>query len=150
MPDPAPTEPTTAGGPAHPEPIVEKPIDVDAVRSVVETDAAGAVVEFNGIVRNHDGGRSVLSLDYQAHPDAGVVLAECCRAIEAETGVAVAAVHRVGALQIGDVALYAVAASAHRAEAFAACAALVDRIKHTVPIWKRQHFTDGSSEWVGL
>lgn len=133
-----------------PEPIVKTAIDVDAVRSVVESETAGAVVEFAGIVRNHDGGRSVISLDYQAHPDAGAVLEECCRAIVAETGVAVAAVHRVGALQIGDIALYAVAASAHRAEAFNACAALVDRIKETVPIWKRQHFTDGSSEWVGL
>jgi molybdopterin synthase catalytic subunit len=59
-------------------------------------------------------------------------------------------VHRVGSLRIGDLALFAAAASAHRAEAFAACAALVDRIKAEVPIWKRQHFADGTSEWVGL
>lgn len=130
--------------------VVEAPIDTAAVRTAVESDAAGAVVEFAGVVRNHDGGREVLSLDYQAHPDASTTLAECCRAITNETGVAVAAVHRVGALKIGDIALYAAAASAHRADAFAACAALVDRIKETVPIWKRQHFTDGTSEWVGL
>lgn len=149
MPDTADTDAAPTGG-EHSEPITSAPIDIAAVRTAIESASAGAVIEFSGVVRNHDGGRHVLSLDYEAHPDAGAVLVECCRAITAETGVAVAAVHRVGALQIGEIALFAAAASAHRAEAFAACAALVDRIKATVPIWKRQHFTDGTSEWVGL
>lgn len=125
-------------------------IEEATVRRSVETPTSGAVVLFAGVVRNHDHGMSVLSLDYQAHPEAERVLADCCRQVTAETGVVVAAVHRVGHLEVGDVALYAAAAAAHRAEAFMACESLVNRIKATVPIWKRQHGADGSSEWVGL
>lgn len=130
--------------------ITREPIDEDAVRRSVEAPSSGAVVVFAGIVRNHDHGSSVLSLDYQAHPDAERVLIECCRQVAFETGVEVAAAHRVGHLEVGDVALYAAASAAHRAEAFAACQLLVDRIKTSVPIWKRQQASDGSSEWVGL
>lgn len=130
--------------------ITAEQIDEHAVRQAVETATSGAVVLFAGVVRNHDHGMSVLSLDYQAHPEAERVLADCCRQVTAETGVVVAAVHRVGHLEVGDVALYAAAAAAHRAEAFTACELLVNRIKATVPIWKRQHAADGSSEWVGL
>lgn len=130
--------------------ITAEQIDEHAVRQAVETATSGAVVLFAGVVRNHDHGMSVLSLDYQAHPEAERVLADCCRQVTAETGVVVAAVHRVGHLKVGDVALYAAAAAAHRAEAFTACELLVNRIKATVPIWKRQHGADGSSEWVGL
>jgi molybdopterin synthase catalytic subunit len=78
------------------------------------------------------------------------MLRECCERIAAESGLAVAAVHRVGSLAIGDVALAAAVASAHRREAFEACARLVDEIKLTVPIWKRQHYSEGASDWVGL
>ena len=136
-----------------PEPtavITETVIDDDAIRRAVESPSSGAVVVFSGVVRNHDGGRDILSLDYQAHPSAQEILAECCAAVAAETGLLVAAAHRVGHLAIGDVALYAAAAAAHRREAFDACELLVERIKSTVPIWKRQHYTDGASEWVGL
>lgn len=70
--------------------------------------------------------------------------------IAVETGIAVAAAHRVGELRIGDVALCAAASAAHRAEAFDACERLVELVKQRVPIWKRQHFVDGVSEWVGL
>ncbi|MCX7520880.1 molybdenum cofactor biosynthesis protein MoaE [Microbacterium sp. STN6] len=130
--------------------ITDEPIDEAAVRSAVEADESGAVVLFAGVVRNHDSGHSVLSLDYQAHPDAERVLAECCSAIADETGLRVAAAHRVGHLEVGDVALFAAASAAHRTEAFDACERLVERIKATVPIWKRQHGADGTSEWVGL
>lgn len=130
--------------------ITDRPIDESAVRAAVDAPASGAVVLFAGVVRNHDGGQGVLSLDYQAHPDAERILSECCAAVSAETGLSVAAVHRVGHLVVGDVALYAAAAAAHRAEAFAACELLVERIKHTVPIWKKQQLTDGATEWVGL
>lgn len=130
--------------------ITDKAIDENAVRESVESAASGAVVVFHGVVRNHDGGEDVLSLDYQAHPDAERILAECCAVVSKETGLAVAAVHRIGHLEIGDVALAAAAAAGHRREAFEACELLVERIKATVPIWKRQHFTNGSSEWVGL
>lgn len=125
-------------------------IDEHAVRAAVDAPDCGAVVLFCGVVRDHDHGRSVVSLDYQAHPDAERFLAECCATVAEQTGLAVAATHRVGSLTIGDVALYAAASAPHRKEAFDACERLVELIKHSVPIWKRQQFTDGASEWVGL
>lgn len=136
-----------------PEPLAvvsDLPLDEVAVRRAVESDARGAVVVFHGIVRDHDGGRGVRSLDYRAHPDAERFLAGCVRRIAEETGVAVAAAHRVGDLRVGDVALVAAAGAGHRAEAFDACERLVELVKREVPIWKRQHFDDGVSEWVGL
>lgn len=110
------------------------------------TPADGALVTFRGVVRDHDHGAAVTALDYQAHPDALQFLEACLSRIELPA----AAAHRVGSLQIGDVALVVVVAAAHRAEAFEACARLVDDIKATVPIWKRQHLADGVTEWVGL
>ncbi|MEP7765327.1 molybdenum cofactor biosynthesis protein MoaE [Sanguibacter sp. 25GB23B1] len=123
---------------------------VAAVEAFVEAAECGAVVTFRGVVRDNDSERAVTGLDYEAHPQAQAFLARCCEDVARETGLRVAAVHRVGELTIGDVALVAAVSSGHRAEGFAACAALVDRIKAEVPIWKRQHFTDGVSEWVGL
>lgn len=130
--------------------ISEEAIDETAVRNAVGSDAHGAVVIFCGVVRDHDGGRTVRSLDYRAHPDAERFLADIVKQVQAETGLLVAAAHRVGDLRIGDVALYAAASAGHRAEAFAACERLVEEIKRGVPIWKRQHYDDGVSEWVGL
>ena len=75
---------------------------------------------------------------------------EVCREIAQESGLRVAAIHRVGALTIGDVALVAAVASPHRADAFAVCARLVDLVKERTPIWKRQHLAEGTTEWVGL
>ncbi|WP_343926840.1 molybdenum cofactor biosynthesis protein MoaE [Rhodoglobus aureus] len=130
--------------------ITDAVIDESAIRRAVESPASGAVVVFSGVVRNHDGGESVRSLEYQAHPEAQNIFAECCASVAAETGLAVAAVHRVGHLEIGDVALSAAVSAAHRREAFDACELLVERIKLTVPIWKRQKREDGTTEWVGL
>lgn len=130
--------------------ISESPLDEQAVRSAVESPQSGAVVVFAGVVRNHDGGEPVTRLDYTAHPDAEEIMAGCCAQVAEETGLAVAAGHRIGELAIGDVALIAAVSAAHRAEAFAACELLVERIKATVPIWKRQHRHDGVTEWVGL
>ena len=130
--------------------VTAQPIDEAALRRSVLAPTAGALVAFSGIVRNHDHGRSIRSLDYQSHPDAERILAECCARIAAESGLPVAAAHRIGALQIGDVALFAVVAASHRREAFETCEQLVEEIKHTIPIWKRQWFDDGASEWVGL
>ncbi|GAB2496967.1 molybdenum cofactor biosynthesis protein MoaE [Promicromonospora xylanilytica] len=121
-----------------------------SVEGAVAAPECGAVVTFRGVVRDDDGGRAVTSLDYEAHPDATDVLREVCRAVAEETGLRVAAVHRYGHLEVGDVALVASASAGHRKEAFEACSLLVDRIKAEVPIWKRQQFTDGESEWVGL
>ncbi|ORI18239.1 MULTISPECIES: molybdenum cofactor biosynthesis protein MoaE [unclassified Rhodococcus (in: high G+C Gram-positive bacteria)] len=125
-------------------------IDIDIVEAAVAGPEHGAVVLFSGVVRNHDGGQAVSALEYQAHPDAEKFLRACCAEVAAQSGLPVAAVHRVGDLVVGDVALVAAVASPHRAEAFATCATLVERIKSEVPIWKRQHFATGTSEWVGL
>jgi len=130
--------------------ISAEPLDPAAVDAAVAGPEHGAVVVFTGVVRDHDGGRSVSALEYQAHPDAERFLRQCCEQVSERTGLPVAAVHRVGQLTIGDLALVAAVAAPHRAEAFAACAELVERIKADVPIWKRQRFTTGVSEWVGL
>lgn len=126
------------------------PLEVDRARAGVTGDQDGACVLFEGVVRDHDHGRGVTALAYSAHPDADKALEAVVREVEQEFGVTAWAEHRVGDLVVGDVALVAACASAHRAEAFAACGALVDRIKVRVPVWKHQQFTDGSTEWVGL
>lgn len=130
--------------------VQNAPLSANAVRAAVASASSGAIVLFEGVVRDHDEGLPVLRLDYTAHPQAQELLAQCCAEVAQETGLAVAAAHRVGELVIGDVALLAAVSAPHRAEAFAACALLVERIKSTVPIWKRQHRPDGVTEWVGL
>lgn len=131
--------------------ISEETLSPAQAEAEVWSDRAGAVVAFSGIVRNHDAGRAVERLDYSAHPLAEQRLKEVAEAVaEQHSAARLWAAHRVGALRIGDHALVAAVAAAHRAEAFAACAELVERIKAEVPIWKRQLFSDGASEWVGL
>jgi molybdopterin synthase catalytic subunit len=130
--------------------VTTEPIDEAALCRAVLSPTAGALVIFSGIVRNHDHGQAITSLDYQAHPEAQRMLAECCARVSEESGLPIAAAHRVGALKIGDIALYAAVAASHRKEAFDTCERLVEEIKHTIPIWKRQYFPDGVSEWVGL
>ncbi|MWB97525.1 molybdenum cofactor biosynthesis protein MoaE [Agromyces seonyuensis] len=130
--------------------VSETTVSVEECAAAVAGDADGAVVTFAGVVRDHDDGRGVRRLEYTGHPDAERIIGEVCRAVAREhPAVAIAAAHRVGPLGIGDLALACAVASAHRAEAFAACAALVDRIKAETPIWKEQFFDDGSAEWVG-
>ena len=124
-------------------------ITVEECERAVASDSVGAVVTFAGVVRNHDEGKGVQSLEYSAHPSAQSVIEQVAASVAAEfPAVRLAVAHRVGALGIGDVALACAAASAHRADAFAACARLVDEVKTRVPIWKKQHFADGSTEWV--
>ena len=130
--------------------ISEIPLDPAAVDAAVAGPEHGAVVLFTGVVRNHDGGQPVSALEYSAHPDAETFLRRCCEEVARESGLPVAAVHRVGPLTVGDLAPVAAVAAPHRAEAFATCALLVERIKVEVPIWKRQHFDGGVTEWVGL
>lgn len=130
--------------------VVSDPIDAGAVEAAVLSRADGALVTFRGVIRDHDSGHSVSRLDYSAHPDAAAFLLAACERVSAATGLTLGAVHRVGTLGIGDVALVAAVAAPHRAEAFAACAQLIDVIKAEVPIWKRQHSPDGTTEWVGL
>jgi molybdopterin synthase catalytic subunit len=129
--------------------VVDAPIAVEELRALAADAAAGAVVTFSGDVRDHDGGRSVERLEYEGHPTAGAVIAEVAREVAARHDViAVAVSHRVGPLGIGDSALVAAVSAAHRGEAFAACADLVDEVKHRLPVWKHQVFSDGSDEWV--
>lgn len=128
----------------------ETPLDVLEVLAALDGAADGGITLFVGRVRDHDGGRSVLGLDYSAHPTAMARLQDVCAAIASEYDVSgVAAVHRVGLLEIGDAAVIVATAAAHRGQAFDASRALIDRLKAEVPIWKHQRFADGTDEWVG-
>jgi molybdopterin synthase catalytic subunit len=134
-----------------------EPISVDQAIAAVESDTAGAVVSFSGVVRNHDGGKAVERLSYSAHPTAHQVMADVVARLAAEHAgegsatrpVRIWAAHRIGMLDIGDPALVCAVSAAHRGQAFAVCSELVDRIKEQVPIWKEQFFADGTVEWVG-
>lgn len=134
-----------------------EPISVDQAIAAVESDTAGAVVSFSGVVRNHDGGKPVDRLSYSAHPTAHQVMADVVAGLVAEHAAAgtdskpvrIWAAHRTGMLEIGDPALVCAVSAAHRGQAFAVCSELVDRIKERVPIWKEQFFSDGTVEWVG-
>jgi len=129
--------------------VTEAPLDCAAHERAVAHPTAGAVVLFQGVVRDHDNGRGVTRLEYEAHPSAARVLGEVAAEIAADPVVhAVAVSHRVGVLEVGDVALVAAVSSAHRAAAFAACARLVDEVKARLPVWKHQLFLDGTDEWV--
>ncbi|QIZ35701.1 molybdenum cofactor biosynthesis protein MoaE [Saccharopolyspora sp. ASAGF58] len=130
--------------------VTEKVIDVEGLARSVEHSAAGAVVTFGGVVRDHDGGRGVRELEYAGHPSASDVIAEVAQDIAARfEGVrAIAVSHRIGLLKIGDVALGCAVAAEHRKQAFSACSELVDEVKRRLPIWKRQVFDDNTEEWV--
>jgi molybdopterin synthase catalytic subunit len=129
--------------------VSDRPLDLGAHERAVGEPRAGAVVSFQGVVRDHDHGRGVTQLEYEGHPSAAEVLREVAAEVAADPDVyAVAISHRVGVLRVGDVALVAAVSTAHRAAAFAACARLVDEAKARLPIWKRQVFTDGTDEWV--
>ena len=127
-----------------------EPLDVAEHAALVNDAAAGAVVTFAGVVRDRDGGRAVLGLEYSAHPTAAAVVAEVAADVAARSaGVrAVAISHRVGALSVGEVALACAVAAEHRRAAFQTCAALVDEVKKSIPVWKHQFFADGTDEWV--
>lgn len=130
--------------------VTTDPIEVGEHEALVGHRSAGAVVGFAGVVRDHDGGRGVIRLEYSAHPLAEQTLAEVAAEVAAESqGVrAIAVSHRVGPLRIGDAALVAAVAADHRGAAFETCARLVDRVKERLPVWKHQFFTDGTDEWV--
>lgn len=130
--------------------IRDTALSVDEVVTAVTDDAAGGVTIFVGNVRDHDENKSVTGLEYSAHPSALTQLTEVAEEVAREYDVlAVAAVHRVGKLAIGDAAVVVATAAAHRGEAFEASRALIDRLKERVPIWKHQLFADGTDEWVG-
>jgi molybdopterin synthase catalytic subunit len=133
--------------------VRETPLSVDEVMAAVADRAAGGTVLFAGTVRDHDGPResTVTGLGYTAHPSAAAELRRVAEKTAADFPVrALAAVHRVGDLTVGDLAVIVAVACPHRAEAFAACRRLIDDLKREVPIWKHQEFSDGTEEWVGV
>jgi molybdopterin synthase catalytic subunit len=129
--------------------IRDEALSVDEVYGAVTDRAAGGIAVFAGAVRDHDQGRSVTGLSYSAHPSAAAELRAVAEKVATRFDVhAIAAVHRTGDLQIGDLAVVVAVSAAHRGTALDACHALIDDLKAAVPIWKHQTFTGGDSEWV--
>jgi molybdopterin synthase catalytic subunit len=129
--------------------LTTEPIELPPLFARVHSPSRGGIAAFVGQIRDHHDGRTVLRLDYSAY--APMAEAECERIVaeaEARWSVDVALRHRVGSLAIGDTAVAVVAASAHRADAFAACRYVIEEVKRRVPIWKREHYADGTVTWV--
>ena len=130
--------------------VRESELSLDEVRAAVADPAAGGIALFAGAVRDTDHERGVTGLSYSAHPSAEDELRRVAEAIaEKYPVIGIAAVHRVGDLALGDLAVVLAVSCPHRAEAFDACKELIDLLKASVPIWKHQRFDDGSAEWVG-
>jgi molybdopterin synthase catalytic subunit len=130
--------------------VRESELSVDEVRAAVADPAAGGIALFAGAVRDTDHGRGVTGLSYSAHPSAAAELRRVAEVIaEKYPVIGIAAVHRVGDLAIGDLAVVLAVSCPHRSEAFDACRDLIDILKASVPIWKHQLFDDGGAEWVG-
>lgn len=130
--------------------VRDEPLSVDEVYASVTDPHAGGVGLFVGTVRDHDCGRGVDRLEYSAHPTVDSRMRDVAAGVTARFDViALSAVHRVGSLGIGDIAVVVAVSAAHRGEAMDACHALIDALKAGVPIWKHQVFGDGTDEWVG-
>ncbi len=132
--------------------VRDAPLSIDEVYRAVQHPGAGGVCLFVGVVRDHAEGKAVARLEYEAHPTLAIpelrrVLEQVVREVP---GTRVASVHRAGALVVGDLAVVVAASAAHRAEAFAACRLAIDRLKETVPIWKKEHEPSGAAVWVNL
>jgi molybdopterin synthase catalytic subunit len=139
-----------APGPVRLAEVRSSQLSVDEVLAAVGGPEYGGTVVFLGTVRDHDEGRTVTTLDYSAHPSAAEQLRQVVASVGADApGVALAAVHRIGALEVGDIAVIVAAAAAHRDEAFQVGRILIDRVKAEVPLWKQQRFEGGDTEWVG-
>lgn len=143
--------PPVAGGSARHVALLATPLSLDRCVAAVSGPGMGGIVTFTGVVRRHSRGVTVERLEYEAYaPMAVRELTRLCEEIEGEVaGARLAVEHRVGVLAIGDVAVVIAAAAPHRAEAFTACRAMIDRLKDRVPIWKKEIGEDGA-EWVGL
>jgi molybdopterin synthase catalytic subunit len=128
----------------------ETPLSVDEVLAVLDDAESGGLTLFVGRVRDHDHGKGVTGLDYSAHPTALEVLRTVAERVAGAHDIqGLAAVHRVGRLEVGDIAVIVATSAAHRGQAFAASRDLIDTLKDEVPIWKHQAFADGTEEWVG-
>jgi len=130
--------------------IVSEPIEIESLKATLEDAQAGACVTFEGWVRNHNEGKPVQALDYEAYAELAEaegnrIFAEARERFALE---AIVCVHRMGALQIGDLAVWVGVTAAHRGGAFDACRYVIDEVKARVPIWKKEHYADGASEWI--
>jgi molybdopterin synthase catalytic subunit len=129
----------------------DEALSVDEVLDAVRHPSCGGVALFVGVVRDHDHGEPVTALDYEAHPSAVDTMRRAADEVLGRSqALRVAAVHRTGALLVGDLAVVVAAAAPHRGQAFDACRDLIDTLKADTPIWKHQSLGDGSTEWVGL
>ena len=130
--------------------VIREPVSVPELAAAVQDRAAGAVVTFEGVVRDHDRGREVTAIAYSAHPSADEVIVRIARETAEQSGLrAVAVVHRIGHLEIGDTALGVAVSADHRAPAFEAVRDIVEEVKKRLPVWKHQLFADGTREWSG-
>ena len=131
--------------------VTSEPISVSELADAVGDRAAGAVLTFDGVVRDHDGGRGVIGLTYSSHPSADEIVRTIAEEVAARPGLrAVAVVHRVGDLRIGETALGVAVSADHRSPAFDALREAVEEVKKRLPIWKHQLFEDGSKEWSNI
>ncbi len=132
--------------------ISEQPLDVAAHLAAVDDHAAGAVASFIGTVRDHDpdATTAVVALEYSAHPDAEQTLREIALRAAGERAAIVAVSHRVGRLTVGEAAVVIAVATPHRAESFEICREVIEDIKRSLPVWKRQVEADGTTAWKGL
>jgi molybdopterin synthase catalytic subunit len=132
--------------------VSAEPLSLDAHLAAVDDASAGAVTTFVGRVRDHDpdAAAAVVALEYSAHPDAEAALHRIAEAAAGDTGALVAVSHRIGRLGVGDAAVVIAVASAHRAEAFEVCRAVIENVKTELPVWKRQIEADGTATWLGL
>jgi molybdopterin synthase catalytic subunit len=130
--------------------IGPEPLDPRELERFVAGPGSGGIVVFHGVVRDHHRGRDVLRVEYEAVvPLARAILAEIAREVLREPGAdRVAAVHRTGILEVGEASVVVAASAAHRDDAFRAARRLIDRIKEVLPVWKREHFADGSAAWA--
>jgi molybdopterin synthase catalytic subunit len=130
--------------------FTHEPIDPGSFRPLLDDSAAGGYCSFEGWVRNHNEGRAVLRLEYEAYESLGVkegerILAEAAERFAIRKA---ACVHRVGRLEIGEMAVWVGVSAAHRDAAFAACRYIIDEVKDRVPIWKKEHYAAGESGWI--
>jgi molybdopterin synthase catalytic subunit len=130
--------------------VTDAPLDLDTHLAAVDDPTCGAVVTFVGRVRNHDpeAADAVVAVEYTAHPDAERLLGEIADRAEA-AGALVSVSHRVGVLKVGEVALLACVATAHRREGYVISFGLIEEIKASLPVWKCQIEADGATHWIG-
>jgi molybdopterin synthase catalytic subunit len=130
--------------------FTESAIDTESARRELQTSSAGGYVSFEGWVRDLNEGQEVTRLDYEAFQELAVkegdrIVAEALRRFPVKRALCI---HRVGSLELGDMAVWVGVSSVHRGEAFDACRFIIDEVKHRVPIWKKEHYRSGDSGWV--